>query len=165
MAGVGAIVAAQIAGSHRERPSPSPAASTIAPTAPAVPSSAAIAPLPEGPQERTVRVVVLPPEAHAQVDGIDAPVLGGVVPITGTVGSVHRVRLSVGRRETVVEVRIAEEGPVPPKAEIEMPPARGGAGATPASPPPAAPPRPVTPPPPASPPAATATGGMHMEMK
>jgi serine/threonine-protein kinase len=160
MAGVGALLAVRIAGPHRTSSPPPPATAAPAAAIVAPADSTALVPLPAAGVDRTVRVVVLPADARAQVDGIDAPVQGGLLSITGSLGSVHHVRLTAGRREAAADVRIAEEGPVPPKVEVEMQQGRGAA--------PAAPPRPVTPPAaapgPASP-AATSTGGMHMEMK
>jgi hypothetical protein len=100
-----------------------------------------------------VRVVVLPADARARVDGVDTPVQAGLLAITGSLGSVHHVHLAAGRREASFDVAIAEEGPVPPKLELETPAAKpaGGAPAPPA-------PKAAAPPP-------AATGGMHMEMK
>jgi hypothetical protein len=68
-----------------------------------------------------VSVAVSPPDAHVQIDGMDAPVQRGVVSFTGGLGTVHRVRLSAGRRETAVDVTIAEEGPVPPEVRVGRP--------------------------------------------
>jgi hypothetical protein len=66
---------------------------------------------------------------------------------------VHHVHLAAGRREGSFDVTITEEGPVPPKLELETPATRAAGGA----------PAPPTPKPAAPPPAPT--GGMHMEMK
>jgi hypothetical protein len=133
VAGVGAFVAVRIAEPHRASVVPSPAAIVPAPTAPAVTAFPARITVRSAPLMRTVSVVVSPPDAHVQIDGFDTPVQGGLVTLTAGLGTVHRVRLSAGRRETAVDVTIAEEGAVPPKVDIAMPPARGAVGATPAA--------------------------------
>jgi hypothetical protein len=115
VAGAAAFVVARLAG---PRQAPSPAATVPAPTAPAVAQAPARITLRSAPVRRTVSVVVSPPEAHVQVDGIDTPVQGGVVSFTDGLGTVHRVRLSVGRRETTADVTIADEGAVPSKVEL-----------------------------------------------
>jgi len=162
MAGVGALLASRMAPSHRSTaptavaaPPPASATSPAADSVALVPLPA----LPAPPVARTVRVVVLPTEARAQVDGVDTPAPGGLLPVSGSLDSVHRVRLSMGRRETMVDVRIGEEGPVPPKVELEAAPSKGGRGSPPSAP------GPVRPAEPTASPGATSTGGMHMEMK
>jgi eukaryotic-like serine/threonine-protein kinase len=158
MAAIGALAVSRFVAPHRDSQAPPAAAAPSAvASAPAPVESATLAPLPVQPVERTVRVVVLPAEARARVDGADAPVQSGLLSITGSLGSTHRVHLSVGRREASFDVTIAEEGPVPPKVELEAP-ASKSAIAAPATPPP----RPVAAP--VAPPPAT-TSGMHMEMK
>jgi hypothetical protein len=89
-----------------------------APAVAAAADSVARITLRSAPLGRTVSVVVSPPDAHVQIDGMDAPVQRGVVSFTGGLGSVHRLRLSAERRETAVDVTIAEEGPVPPEVRV-----------------------------------------------
>jgi hypothetical protein len=152
MAAVGAIGAARLAATHRTpetamtTPSVSPAPSPPVPAASLAPIAA--------PVDRSVRVVVLPPSARAQLDGVDAPVLDGTVAITGALGSVHHVHLSAGHDEVTTDVTIAEDGPMPPKVEVVVTPVK----------PVAAGPAPVTPRPAATP-TTTAAPGIHMEMK
>jgi serine/threonine-protein kinase len=117
----GVFLAVRIAGvmaPHRPSIAASPAAMAPTRTAPVVADSPPRITVRSAPVGRTVRVVVSPTDAHAQVDGIDAPVQGGLVTISAGLGTVHRVRLSAGRREIAVDVTIAEEGAVPPKVEI-----------------------------------------------
>jgi hypothetical protein len=71
------------------------------------------------PVKRTVRVAVSPPDAHAQVDGIDTPVEGGALSFTAGLGTVHKVRLSGGQRETSVDVTLSDDGPVPSKVRLD----------------------------------------------
>jgi serine/threonine-protein kinase len=156
MAGLGALIVSRLVGSHRENPAPPAASAPAVASSPAPAESAALVPLPAQPAERTVRVVVLPADARARVDGVDAPVQGGLLSITGSLGSVHRVHLLVGRREANVDVAIAEDGPVPPKVELETAASRAVVAA-----PAPQPPKPAAP---AAPPPAP-TSGMHMEMK
>jgi hypothetical protein len=157
MAGIGALVVSRLVAPHRESHAPPAVPAPAATPAPTPVESTALAPLPSPPAERTVRVVVLPAEARARVDGVDAPVQAGILSITGALGSVHRVHLSAGRREASFDVAIAEEGPVPPKVELESSAPKSAVVA------PAAPsPKPATAP--VAPPPAT-TSGMHMEMK
>jgi serine/threonine-protein kinase len=153
MAALGAFLVSRIVAPHHDGAAPAAASAPAIAAVPSAVESAALVPLPAAPAERTVRVVVLPAEALAKVDGVDAPVQAGLLAITGSVGSVHHVHLSAGRREASFDVAIAEEGPVPPKVELEMPAARPAGGAP-------APPTPRAAAPPPAP-----TGGMHMEMK
>jgi hypothetical protein len=157
MAGIGVAAAWKVASSRRAPTAEGSAASSIAlsappsvpssPTAPGASSTAvALVPL-----DRTVRLVVLPTAASAQVDGADAPLQDGAVAVTGPLGSVHHVRLTSGRADQTFEVAIADDGPVPPKIELPVPKPAGG-GATPPRP---APPQPTT----------TSTSSMHMDLK
>jgi hypothetical protein len=119
--GAGALLAVRIAGvmmPHRASVAASTAATAPAPPARAVADSVPRITVRSAPVGRTVSVAVSPPDAHVQVDGIDSPVQGGLVTITAGLGTVHRVRLTAGRRETAVDVTIADEGAVPPKVEI-----------------------------------------------
>jgi hypothetical protein len=109
--------------------------------------------------DRSVRVVVVPAGAQAQVDGVDTAVRDGAIAFSGALGSVHHVGLSTGRLQTTVDVTIAEDGPRPPKVELVAPPAK--VSRTVSAPQPASARSPTFPPAPAT----TATGGLHMEMK
>ncbi|NUO49926.1 MAG: serine/threonine protein kinase [Polyangiaceae bacterium] len=71
------------------------------------------------PQERTVKLVVLPEEAKVTVDGKDATVKKGYVEISGTLGSVHKVKLTAFGRDIEEDITISESGPQPPKVEVE----------------------------------------------
>jgi serine/threonine-protein kinase len=105
----------------------------------------------EPPRPRTVRLVVLPEGATVEVDGAPAAVTDGVVEITGTLGSVHEVRLHAGGEQATHGVVVAESGPVPAKVQLD---ARPAASAVPAAAPKPAPlgsvrspgPRPSAPP-------------------
>jgi len=68
---------------------------------------------------RSVTVVILPSNARVEVDGTAAPLSEGLLEITGTIGSVHKVRVMAGGAEKNVRVVVAENGAVPPKIEVE----------------------------------------------
>jgi eukaryotic-like serine/threonine-protein kinase len=157
MAGIGVAAAWRVASSRRAPAAEGSAAASMAMSAAAsVPSSsgpgaASTTAVALVPLDRTVRLVVLPAAASAQVDGADAPVQDGAVAVTGALGSVHHVRLTSGRTDQTFEIAIADDGPVPPKIELLLPrPAVGGG--TPTRPPP---PQPTT----------TSTSSMHMDLK
>jgi serine/threonine-protein kinase len=109
------------AGSMTE-PSTAPVAAPPAPSA-----SAASAP-----PTRVVQVTIAAPaDAKVDVDGSAVAVRAGKVEIEGALGSVHRVRVSAGGRETTTEVILADSGPSP--ARVALAPAgrsvKPGAGA------------------------------------
>lgn len=68
---------------------------------------------------RTVTVVILPAGAAVEVDGAAAALSEGVLEITGTVGSVHKVKVTAGGVEKSARVVISESGAEPPKIELE----------------------------------------------
>ncbi len=125
---------------------------TSATTAMAQADSASVAPSSSSPPptvtltpvDRTVRLLVLPATASAEVDGFGAPVLDGGVAVTGSLGSVHHVRLKSGRADQTFEVAIADEGAVPPR--IALPVSAPTAGTAPAA-------------------TTTSTSAMHMDLK
>jgi serine/threonine-protein kinase len=109
------------------------------------PASATVA-LSAAPRTTTVKLVVLPRDVDAEVDGARARVVSGAVDIAGPIGSVHRVRLRLAGQESLHDVVVTEQGPLPVLIELSAPaasaPAEGPANAerrpTPAaSPPPA----------------------------
>ena len=152
MAGIGSLAAWRIASSHHDAP---PAAAPIASAQIVPPAASSTAPVSLAPADRTVRVVVLPASAQAQVDGMDAPVQDGTVTITGPLGSVHHVRLTSGKSDKTFDVTVSDDGPMPAKVELSASPVAVAL--------PAAPPRPAAPPAPT--PAPTNTSSLHMEMK
>jgi serine/threonine-protein kinase len=91
------------------------------------------------PQERTVKLVVLPEEAKVTVDGKEATVKKGYVEISGTLGSVHKVKLTAFGRDVEEDITISENGPQPPKVEVEDTKKAAPGGATPKAPSTAAP--------------------------
>jgi serine/threonine-protein kinase len=72
-----------------------------------------------------VRLVLIPPDVSAEVDGVPAAPRDGIVDIHGSPGSKHKVRISKGMLEAVEEIVITEGGAMPPKLEL----VRGAAGA------------------------------------
>lgn len=90
---------------------------------PAVPSPAV---------DRTGRLVVLPANVHAEVDGKEMLTTNGMVPIVGPLGSTHGVRLYAEGREKVAEVVMGEDGVVP--AMLDLGPAPAPSAPAPAKP-------------------------------
>jgi serine/threonine-protein kinase len=68
---------------------------------------------------RSVQLVVSPATASAEVDGEASSVKAGMLTLTGASGSVHKVRLWLGKNETTSEVVISEAGAVPNKIELD----------------------------------------------
>jgi serine/threonine-protein kinase len=87
--------------------------------APATSAASAAAP-------RTVRLVLIPPDVSAEVDGVPAAPRDGVVEIHGAPGSKHNVRISKGALEAREEIVITEGGAMPPKLEL----VRGAGGSS-----------------------------------
>jgi serine/threonine-protein kinase len=100
-------------------------AASATPTATSVEAipAAALAP-------RRVKLVVVPSDVSVEVEGVATEASNGIVEITGAPGSVHRVRLSKGKSETITDVIITEAGPAPPKVELKATPKKAAAGAT-----------------------------------
>jgi serine/threonine protein kinase len=84
------------------------------------------------PKPRSVKLVILPKDAKVEVDGAPAETIDGVVEITGTPASVHKVRVTAGGESKLQDVVISENGPVPAKVEVEPkePTATAGTAAT-----------------------------------
>jgi serine/threonine-protein kinase len=97
------------------------------------------------PQERTVKVAILPPTASVEIDGAKAVVADGGIELRGLPGSVHAIKVASGNRETSEVVVVTEGGALPPKVELAAktaaaPPARVHPEvARPTAPPPSAP--------------------------
>ena len=124
----------------------------VATTAPAPSTVPSVAPT----QDKTVKVVLVPSDTSAEVDGASVTSRDGIIEVTGALGSVHKVRVFKGKNETLGEVVVTEAGAMPPKLELAAP----AAGVT-------AKPKPGTPGPvataaatakPAAPPTATPKG-------
>ncbi len=73
---------------------------------------------------RTVRLAVTPAEASVEIDGARATTRAGLVEISGSLGSVHKVRLTSGATSRVIDVVISEAGAVPSKLDLAPPPGR-----------------------------------------
>ena len=67
---------------------------------------------------RRVKIVILPSDAIAEIDGKRAVARGGILEVTGTLGSVHRIKLTKGKATTQVDIIMTEEGAMPPKVEL-----------------------------------------------
>lgn len=79
-----------------------------------------------------VRLVIVPSDAEAEVEGRPARTTDGILDLVGPLGSIQRVRIWKGKSEVTQDVVITEIGAVPPKLEIAA--ATGGRGTGPAKP-------------------------------
>jgi serine/threonine protein kinase len=83
------------------------------------PVAAPPAPSASAPATRVVQVTIgAPADAKVDVDGSAVAVRAGKVEIEGALGSVHRVRVSAGGRETTTEVILADSGPSPARVAL-----------------------------------------------
>jgi eukaryotic-like serine/threonine-protein kinase len=155
--GIGGLLVAAVVGTYAflqsRAPTPPlpPVQATVAPIpAPTVPAPVATpteAPRPVIPVDlsiRRVKVVVLPVDVAIEVDGKRAVLRNSYLEIEGTLGSTHRVRLSKGKNEAVIDVAVTDSGPAPPKIELTSGGVKGmgvdaGTAATPPRPPPTRP--------------------------
>ncbi len=120
--GVAGIGAAMMAKRPRTAASAGPnasvAASALTPVDPttgtAIPSSTATA----SPAERTVTLVIAPPNAVVEVEGVKREVADGVVELKGPLGAVFTVHASANGSETTQSVAISEGGAIPPKLAV-----------------------------------------------
>jgi serine/threonine-protein kinase len=106
----GATSTAQPETSHAGTP---PVETTTA-TAPPLPT---VSP---APQDRTVRLVVMPDNADVVLDGNPVKANDGVIEIKGGLGSEHKVKLTVGKQTIEESVVIAEGGALPAKLELDV---------------------------------------------
>ena len=115
----------------------------VAPQPVATPVPVVVAAPPADATPKRVKLVIMPPDAVAEVEGVRTIAKNGIIEITGAPGSVHRVKLSKGKTETEVEVIVTESGAMPPKVELTFggaapkPSASAAAAAGAATPPPA----------------------------
>ena len=136
--GVGAFAAYRVVGQKKDDAAAATTTAVTAPTQPATQGGAQGAT--QGGETtngaatsaRTVHLAIVPLNASVDVDGVDAVVSSdGNVDITGAPGSVHHVRVKLGKRDTAGDVIIAESGAVPSKIELGVvpPPPPTGAAA------------------------------------
>ncbi len=90
---------------------PQPAALTVALPLTAPPAVEA--------RPRTVKVVVLPPDATVEVDGAGVSPNDGAIEIKGAIGSVHKVHVTSPDGDVLKDVAITEDGAIPPKVAVE----------------------------------------------
>jgi serine/threonine-protein kinase len=127
IAGVGVALAVAVAvvwgvaTQLREKHVEPPPTAASAPPVPSIAQSASPAPSSgsgsgsgsAADSERHVQVRVIPPTANVDVDDVNAAVNDGSVEVVGDLGSVHKVHVRGGGRETTVEVIVAEDGAHP----------------------------------------------------
>jgi serine/threonine-protein kinase len=93
-----------------------PSAVAAPPPPPTVAVATAARPVDTTP--RRVKIVILPSDALVELDGVRALARGGILEVTGTLGSVHRIKLTKGKATTQVDIIMTEEGAMPPKVEL-----------------------------------------------
>ena len=127
-------------------PAPAPQVLQTPPPVTPPPVTAPPAAVPAGPppvdmSPKRVKLVIMPPDAVAEIEGKRVLAKNGILEITGAPGSVHRVKLTKGKAETEVEVIVTESGAMPPKVELTfggaLPKASASAAPGVATPPPA----------------------------
>jgi serine/threonine-protein kinase len=64
---------------------------------------------------KTVEVQISPADAIVEIDGAKATVKNGAVTVTGTLGSLHKVKITVAGHESVEQVAITDKGALPAK--------------------------------------------------
>jgi hypothetical protein len=62
---------------------------------------------------------VSPPSARVEVDGVERPVADGSVTFTGTLGSIHAVRLWSGAREARASIAVTDSGLMPDAVALD----------------------------------------------
>jgi len=149
-AALGVLAIAGLGGAYvmtRPQPPPVIAQATAQPAITAAPTAAetaaatttAAAPAPAG--TLRVKVVIMPADAQAEVEGEKSPVKGGLLEITGALGSVHRVHVFKGKMTTTTDVVVTNVGANPPKIELtpagQKPAASASGSSGPAAPAPA----------------------------
>ncbi len=143
VAGIGGLALSRVAGSSGPVSVATAAPAAAAGSAPIVSPVPSPAPVAAEPAARTVKVVIVPKTASVELDGAPVTAKDGILDVSGTLGSVHPLRVSVGARETRSDVVIAEGGAIPPKVELGVGgPAPSRSAAPRAVAPAAAPPRP-----------------------
>ncbi|MEO5729835.1 MAG: hypothetical protein ABI134_16840, partial [Byssovorax sp.] len=105
-----------------DRPATS-ATSTTAVTGGPAPSASSSA-------TRQANLVILPDDALVEIDSVPTSPVGGIVKVTGAVGSTHRVRISKDGQEKITDVLIGPSGAEPPKVELVMLAAPGATAET-----------------------------------
>jgi eukaryotic-like serine/threonine-protein kinase len=98
----------------------------VAPAPPvgAPPAPPAVAAPPPEVKPRTVRLVVLPADATVEFDGASVTPSDGAVEIRGTIGSVHKVRVTSADGEALRDVAVTEDGPLPTMVQVQAKPGK-----------------------------------------
>jgi serine/threonine-protein kinase len=108
---------------------PPPTTAPAPPTATATATATTAAAPPVDMTPKRVKVVIMPPDAIAEVEGKRVIAKNGIIEITGAPGSVHRVKLSKGKTDVETEVIVTESGAMPPKVELTFGAPKGSATA------------------------------------
>lgn len=104
---------------HRQSKAPGTPTDVVAPTAVSSSAPNASPADAEPASSDRVQLTISPPNARAELDGVPAVVREGTLVISGSRGSVHRVRLTSGTRESSTEVTITENGAVPAHVALD----------------------------------------------
>ena len=107
-----ALGAAGLLAYRATSPPPAPALGVAVPPRASGPGADAV------PAAPTVQLFILPADASVEVDDHPAVSRGGVVEITGALGSAHKVRVHLGADETTAEVFVTQKGANPPKVVL-----------------------------------------------
>lgn len=102
----------------RPKPAPPPEPAALVAPVPTPEPTPAAPPPPAAPATKTVKVAISPATASVEIDGQKATVAEGEVEITGALGSVHPVKVYVGKRATEGEVVVTEAGAIPAKITL-----------------------------------------------
>ncbi|MBK8258220.1 MAG: serine/threonine protein kinase [Polyangiaceae bacterium] len=86
------------------------------------PQAAALAPAASNGPERRVPLLILPADATVEIDGLPAPAVDGKVVISGSLGSVHKAKITKGTLFMEGQVSITDSGAFPAKLELSEPP-------------------------------------------
>jgi serine/threonine-protein kinase len=71
-------------------------------------------------EDKRVKVVLIPDDASAEVEGKPATIKDGLLELVGPPGKVFKVRVFKGISEVDAEVVVTEAGALPPKLELTI---------------------------------------------
>ena len=128
LAVVGAGIAAALSFNKPPAPVPTQPVTTVATlvgaAAVTVTPGSAQPPPPPAPVDtsmRRVKVVILPIDATIDIEGVPAKLdKDGLLEISGTLGSVHRVHVKKLKKEATTDVIVTQDGASPPKIDLNQ---------------------------------------------
>lgn len=115
------LAGAESAGQAPPEPIPIPTTTQMPAVTPSTPQPTTATPVVNPTEkDKTFFLVILPEDATVEVDGQPAEVNRGAVKVTGPLGSMHEVKLTIGKQSVKENVVISDSGLAPPKIELEM---------------------------------------------